>query len=384
MALTVNTNIASLAIQKNLNSAADAQATAMERIGSGLRINSAKDDAAGLQIASRLNMQITGLTAAKRNANDAISIAQTAEGALQESTSLLYRMRELTISALKDNLTDEDRGSLNKEFVQLSDELTRIAESTKFGLGLKLLDGSAGDMSFQVGANIGESERITLSLNRGFGAKSLFTASKDEAAVVGDTTTTGSRAVTAGEHIKHSIDGKGVRNQVATLNVTDAIKKDAVDATEKLRAAQEAVDNMDPADPGYGALVTDRDTAKTAADTAAKALTDAQDADKAQIQLNRQAMNDNIGAAAIAIEEALKIINSARADLGAKQNRLASSIRNMDNIIQNASASRGRIQDVDYAAETAELTKQQVLQQASTAILAQANQLPASILKLLQ
>jgi flagellin len=384
MALTVNTNIASLAIQKNLNTAADAQATAMERIGSGLRINSAKDDAAGLQIASRLNMQITGLTAAKRNANDAISIAQTAEGALQESTSLLYRMRELTISALKDNLTAEDRGSLNKEFVQLSDELTRIAESTKFGLGLKLLDGSAGDMSFQVGANIGESERITLSLNRGFGAKSLFTASKDEAAVVGDATTTGSRAVTAGEHIKHSIDGNGVRNQVTTLKVTDAIKKDAVDATDKLGVAQEAVDKTDPADQGYGALVTARDTAKTAADTATKALTDAQDSDKAQIQLNRQAMNDNIGAAAIAIEEALKIINSARADLGAKQNRLASSIRNMDNIIQNASASRGRIQDVDYAAETAELTKQQVLQQASTAILAQANQLPASILKLLQ
>jgi flagellin len=378
MALTVNTNIASLAIQKNLNGAADAQASAMERIGSGLRINSAKDDAAGLQIASRLTMQVTGLTAAKRNANDAISIAQTAEGALQESTNIIQRMRELAISAKKDSMTDIDRQSLNEEFLQLTEELTRISESTRFGT-LRLLDGSAGNMSFHVGASIGSSEQITMSLAKGFGAASLFAAPEDRAEVLGDSTTTGSRLVTKGDHVEHSIDGKGVRNLVA-LTVTPQMGDDVEVAKSVLDAAKAALaaNSTDPL------LVTGVADAETKLAAARKVLKDAQDVDAPNIALNRQAVRDNLSATILALDSSLEAINSARGELGAKQNRLVSSIRNMDNIIQNASASRGRIQDVDYAAETAELTKQQVLQQASTAILAQANQLPASILKLLQ
>lgn len=378
MALTVNTNIASLAIQKNLNTAADAQATAMERIGSGLRINSAKDDAAGLQVASRLTMQVIGLSTAKRNANDAISIAQTAEGGLQESTNLLQRMRELAISAKKDSMTEIDRQALNNEFAQLTEELTRISESTRFG-NLKLLDGSAGNMSFHVGANVGSSEEITMSLARGFGASKLFAATEDQAAVVAGATTTGSRKVTKGEHIQHSIDGKGVRNLVA-LTVTKQMHEDVKDQKVVVDAAKAELAG-DPANATFVTAVTDAE--KKLADVR-KVLSDAQDVDAPNVELNRQAMRDNLAATILALDSALETINSARGELGAKQNRLASSIRNMDNIIQNASASRGRIQDVDYAAETAELTKQQVLQQASTAILAQANQLPASILKLLQ
>jgi flagellin len=377
MALTVNTNIASLAIQKNLNGAADAQASAMERIGSGLRINSAKDDAAGLQIASRLTMQVTGLTAAKRNANDAISIAQTAEGALQESTHLIQRMRELAISAKKDSMTDADRKSLNAEFMQLTEELTRISESTRFG-SLRLLDGSAGNMSFHVGANIGDSEQITMSLSQGFGARKLFAATEDKAAVAAGATS-GSREVKKGEYIQHAIDGTGVRNLIALTDNTALL--DDVDAKKVLLdTAQAALAAL----PGDAALISNVDAAKVALDAARATLDTAVTAQAADLEMNREATRDNLAATVLALDSALERINSARGELGAKQNRLVSSIRNMDNIIQNASASRGRIQDVDYAAETAELTKQQVLQQASTAILAQANQLPASILKLLQ
>jgi flagellin len=377
MALTVNTNIASLAIQKNLNGAADAQASAMERIGSGLRINSAKDDAAGLQIASRLTMQVTGLTAAKRNANDAISIAQTAEGALQESTHLIQRMRELAISAKKDSMTDADRKSLNAEFMQLTEELTRISESTRFG-SLRLLDGSAGNMSFHVGANIGDSEQITMSLSQGFGARKLFAATEDKAAVAAGATS-GSREVKKGEYIQHAIDGTGVRNLIALTDNTALL--DDVDAKKVLLdTAQAALAAL----PGDATLISNVDAAKVALDAARATLDTAVTAQAADLEMNREATRDNLAATVLALDSALERINSARGELGAKQNRLVSSIRNMDNIIQNASASRGRIQDVDYAAETAELTKQQVLQQASTAILAQANQLPASILKLLQ
>jgi flagellin len=377
MALTVNTNIASLAIQKNLNGAADAQASAMERIGSGLRINSAKDDAAGLQIASRLTMQVTGLTAAKRNANDAISIAQTAEGALQESTHLIQRMRELAISAKKDSMTDADRKSLNAEFMQLTEELTRISESTRFG-SLRLLDGSAGNMSFHVGANIGDSEQITMSLSQGFGARKLFAATEDKAAVAAGATS-GSREVKKGEYIQHAIDGTGVRNLIALTDNT-ALLGDVDAKKVLLDTAQAALAAL----PGDAALISNVDAAKVALDAARATLDTAVTAQAADLEMNREATRDNLAATVLALDSALERINSARGELGAKQNRLVSSIRNMDNIIQNASASRGRIQDVDYAAETAELTKQQVLQQASTAILAQANQLPASILKLLQ
>ena len=283
MALTVNTNVTSLNVQKNLNRASDALSTSMTRLSSGLKINSAKDDAAGLQISTRMTSQIRGQTMAIKNANDGISIAQTAEGALQESTNILQRMRELAVQARNDSNGTDDRTALNKEFATMSDELTRIANSTNLN-GKNLIDGSAGTMTFQVGSNTGADNQITLTLGSSFDA--------------------------------------------ATLSV------------------------------GSGTVVisaVDSATAETAT-----------------------------SAAINAIDAALKTINTARADLGAAQNRLTSTISNLQNINENASAALGRVQDTDFAAETAQLTKQQTLQQASTSVLAQANQLPSAVLKLLQ
>ncbi|MBF7143804.1 flagellin domain-containing protein, partial [Pseudomonas sp. LY10J] len=270
MSLTVNTNIASLTVQNNLNKASSATATSMTRLSSGLKINSAKDDAAGLQIATRLTTQIKGLTVATKNANDATSIAQTAEGALQETTSILQRMRELAVQSRNDSNSSADRSALQSEFGQMSDELTRISTSTTFGTGMKLLDGSASALQFQVGAMTGSDQHIDLGI---------------------------------------SLDASASGLGVASVAITGS----------DVSAAHTAIDS-----------------------------------------------------AITAIDAALNSVNNTRADLGAKQNRLESTISNISNIIENATASRSTIQDVDFAAETAELTKQQTLQQASTAILSQA------------
>ncbi len=282
MALTVNTNVTSLNVQKNLNRASDALSTSMTRLSSGLKINSAKDDAAGLQIATRMTSQIRGQTMAIKNANDGISIAQTAEGAMQEQTNILQRMRELAVQSRNDSNGTSDRVALGKEFEAMSAELTRIADSTNLN-GKNLIDGSAGVMTFQVGSNSGTSNQITLTLDSGFDATTLGVDS-GTIAITGDSTTI----------------------ETAFCGALDAI------------------------------------------------------------------------------DGALKTINSTRADLGAAQNRLTSTISNLQNINENASAALGRVQDTDFASETAQLTKQQTLQQASTAILAQANQLPSAVLKLLQ
>uniref|UniRef100_A0A7C1WV75 Flagellin n=1 Tax=Pseudomonas graminis TaxID=158627 RepID=A0A7C1WV75_9PSED len=283
MALGVNTNVASLAVQKNLSKASDALSTSMTRLSSGLKINSAKDDAAGLQIATRETSQIRGQTVAIKNANDGISIAQTAEGALQESTNILQRMRELAVQSRNDTNGTADRASLNAEYGQMSDELTRIADSTNLN-GKNLLDGSASTVTLQVGSNTGTSNHIDLVLTGSFTASALGVSS-----------------------------GSG------------------------------------------GISGSDNATAHT-----------------------------NVDAAISAIDAALATINSTRSSLGASQNRLTSTISNLQNVNENATAALGRIQDTDFAAETANLTKQQTLQQASTSVLAQANQLPSAVLKLLQ
>ncbi|RJX80617.1 flagellin domain-containing protein [Pseudomonas sp. LS-2] len=285
MALGVNTNVASLAVQKNLSRASDALSTSMTRLSSGLKINSAKDDAAGLQIATRETSQIRGQTVAIKNANDGISMAQTAEGALQESTNILQRMRELAVQARNDTNSTADRTALNAEFGQMSDELTRISASTNLN-GKNLLDGSAGTMTLQVGSSTGSANRIDLVLSSKFDATSLSVAS-------------GSVAIT----------GTAGSTGTASANIDNAIT---------------------------------------------------------------------------AIDAALASINATRANLGAAQNRLSSTISNLQNVNENATAALGRIQDTDFAAETANLTKQQTLQQASTSVLAQANQLPSAVLKLLQ
>ena len=283
MALTVNTNTTSLNVQKNLNRASDALSTSMQRLSSGLKINSAKDDAAGLQISNRMSSQIRGNTQAIQNANDGISVAQTAEGALQASTDILQRMRELAVKARNGTNGTADQTATNAEFAQMSDEITRISAATNLN-GKNLLDGSAGTVTLQVGANTGSANHIDLVLSSKFDAVNL---SVDK----GTLALTGTDAATAGSNIDNAIT---------------------------------------------------------------------------------------------AIDAAIAAIGDTRASLGASQNRLTSTIANLQNIVENTTAAQGRVQDTDFAAETANLTKQQTLQQASTSVLAQANQLPSAVLKLLQ
>lgn len=210
MSLSVNTNITSLGVQKNLNKASDALSTSMSRLSSGLKINSAKDDAAGLQIANRLTSQINGLNVAVKNANDGISIAQTAEGAMQESTNILQRMRELALQSANGSNSDDDRTSLNQEFTALSGELNRISNTTTFG-GKNLLDGSFQNTSFQVGSSANE----TISFGMGNLSASGLKGSYSSAAVTGNAmqgmaaSVTGS-TTTLGETVVVGVAGSGV------------------------------------------------------------------------------------------------------------------------------------------------------------------------------
>jgi flagellin len=305
-----------------------------------------------------------------------MAIIQTAEGALDQTMNNLQRMRDLAVQAANGDKGPKERDALNAEFLKLNAEMSRTAKGTTFGAELKLLDGSAGELSFQIGANVGATEKISLTLDKSFTAEALFAAHQDKPLVAADATTSGAVAITKGEYTPLSIDGSGARNLVNT--VTDAMKDDVGTATTELKVAQATFNAI------QAPVQTDIDTlnaAKKKLSDAEKVLGDAQKSDDV---LNRPARIENIEYTIQTIDRALSQINSARADLGANQNRMMSAMENLNNMVKNAEASRGQIQDVDFAAETAELTKQQTLQQASTAILAQANQLPAAVLKLLQ
>ena len=579
MALSVNTNITSLGVQKNLNKASDALSQSMNRLSSGLKINSAKDDAAGMQIANRLNNQVKGLNVAIANANNGVSIAQTAEGAMQESTNTLQRLRELALQAANGDKSDADRVSLQQEFTAKVGELNRIASTTTFG-GRNLLDGSFQNVAFQIGANANETisfgmtdisstalkgnfseatvnstalsglaatttgsvltDKATVSGSAAVGA----TVASDNIKINGTTITFGAVAAsdlgvaaaaainkeTATTGVTASTDATGV----LTLSSTKAINLAAGDvvtasagpppvaaktdglANLKLTAnpaiattsnltsdgaitvngaavtwakgdamstvltkltnaaggaaagasatftegrlkltsgngadiklantnsgslsqlglsagttqakltddtsisvngvevkfkkgdtADAVVASINSASTGVQAskntdgtlsLFADKDiTIKDgSAGTGLKALgltTVAAKGTKTAVTMETSVSDLNILSAASsqqaiqALDDAMQQIDSQRSQLGAVQNRFASTVANLQSISQNSSAAKGRVEDADFASEAAELTKQQTLQQASTAILSQANQLPSSVLKLLQ
>ena len=473
MALSVNTNTASLTVQKNLNKASDALSTSMTRLSSGLKINSAKDDAAGLQISNRLTSQINGLSVAVKNANDGISIAQTAEGAMQESTNILQRMRELALQSANGSNSSEDRSSLQSEYSQLTSELTRISTTTTFG-GRNLLDGSFGTTAFQIGANANETINVTLgdiSANK-LGTNQISTtagvptaagkaggdlrivgsgqdvnisiadnasakdvASKLNGAISGlsaRATTTANLSLatptlTTPASVTMSVGGsdvtltgvtslEGLADQLSsnasklgvtvdydskanTLSVTSASGEnisfsgfggaaDDLLVAGSSGAAQSVVNNMVVTgdvtlDSGKAFSVL----AGTADGTDALASYFGGAAKTSELQTiseSKITTAEDSQKALAAIDKAISNIDSQRADLGAIQNRFDSTVSNLQSISENSSAARSRVQDADFASETAELTKQQTLQQASTAILSQANQLPSSVLKLLQ
>ncbi len=304
MSMYVNTNVSALNAQRNLAKSNSSLDTAYTRLASGMRINSAKDDAAGLQISNRLTSQINGLDQGNRNANDGISLAQTAEGAMDEVTSMLQRMRTLAQQSSNGSNNEDDRDALQQEYSQLSTEINRISSDTTFG-GTRLLDGNYRG-EFQVGASAAQTISFTLT---GFS----FTVS-------------GLAAASTGLSYTVSADSNG-----------DFIATSAAAAL----------------------------TWSTISDISGST------ASNAQLSMAN-------------LDLMIKSVDSKRAELGAVQNRLDSTVRNQANVSENLSAARSRIRDADFAAETATMTQQNILQQAASTILAQANQRPQSALSLLQ
>ena len=320
MALFVNTNVSSINAQRQLQNSGVELDTSFKRLSSGLRINSAADDAAGLQISDRLQSQILGLNQGNRNANDGISLAQTAEGAMDEITSMFQRIRTLSQQAANGSNTDEDRLAIQEEIRQLSAEVNRVASDTTFG-GQNLLDGTYA-ANFQVGAdavqtigfsmqNVGSTGN-TLSANGGF-------------------TLSGIAGVASG------VSGSQLSDTVGNISTTVGASADNVDFSGVYTATGISVSS----------------------------------------QANAQAVMAGMDAL-------IAVVDKKRAELGAVQNRFQSTIRNQANITENLSAAKSRIRDADFALETAKLTKNQILQQASQTILGQANQRPQAALSLLQ
>lgn len=397
MAISVNTNVTSMKAQNQLNGANSKLSTSMERLSSGLRINSAKDDAAGLQISNRMSSQVNGIGVAMRNANDGISIAQTAEGAMQESTNILQRMRDLSLQSANGSNSAKDREAMQKEVSALQTELTRIADTTSFG-GQKLLNGNYGTQSFQVGSNANE----TISISLGDISASALTKSvqkvtagafvgADVVAAYGGGTSIQDAAFT------YDADGAGTVSSAQTLKIDYSKLTGGDDFAGMADAINQALNGADES-IGVYAVVNDTGdgvnikgamggtaTLTFATGTGGSIGTAITYGAAADVSVNEIDISSYTGAqdAVSVIDAALASIDSQRADLGAVQNRMNFTINNLSNIQSNVTDARSRIQDVDFASETAQLTKQQILSQTSSAMLAQANQIPQTALSLL-
>ena len=381
MPQTINTNIASLNAQRNLNGSQMASQTAMQRLSSGLRINSAKDDAAGLAISERFTSQIRGLNQAARNANDAISLSQTAEGAMASVGDNLQRIRELAVQSANATNSSSDRAALQSEVAQLKSEIDRVATQTNFN-GTKLLDGSFTSAAFQVGANANETISVTGVQNSTIAGLGSVSAATTQSALVSGL---GAGAVAAGSLTVNGTD-IGALTAVGTSQERAA---QVVDAVNKIAGATGVNAYMDTA---TNRLVMTSGATITLAGTDNGALTGFDGATgvtaAAATTTGLTTMDiSSFAGATLAIKQvdsALGQINTSRATLGALQNRFTSTVSNLQTAAENLSASRSRIQDTDYAAETASMTKNQILQQAGMAMLAQANQAPNNVMSLLR
>jgi len=385
MAQVINTNIASLDAQRNLSANQNALNTSLQRLSSGMRINSAKDDAAGLAISNRFTAQINGMDQAGRNANDAISLSQTAEGALSEITNNLQRIRELAVQSGNATNSASDRAALNTEAQQLKAEIDRVASTTAFN-GVKLLDGSFTGATFQVGANVGETITVANIVN----AQSSALGSSSIAQVTGAAATTFG-ALAAGDV---TINGTAIGAVGANTNAADRASAlvSAINAKGSTTGVYATVLSSSPtqivltnsgsvpATPSILLALTG------GASTASTGLTAATTAPTVATGFAALDLSSAAGAntAITQMDAALDSVDTGRATLGALQNRFSSVVANLQTASENLSASRSRIQDTDFAAETANLTRAQILQQAGTAMLAQANALPQSVLTLLK
>ncbi|TVU63838.1 flagellin [Vibrio atlanticus] len=376
MAITVNTNVSALVAQRNLSNANNMLNQSLERLASGSRINSAKDDAAGLQISNRLEAQVSGIDVAVRNANDGISIMQTAEGAMNETTNIMQRMRDLSLQASNGSNSQSERTAIQEEVTALNDELNRIAETTSFG-GKKLLNGSFGHTSFQIGGSSGEAVQI--------GLKSMRT----------DDINMGGFSYVANGMASDSWEVKSNQNDM-TMSFTDrfgqpqeiTINAKSGDDIEELATyinGQTDLVSASVNDEGQLQIyMSGEDTAGTISFSGSLA------SELSMSAGSYESVDDinvtDVGGAQRAVsilDTAMKYVDSHRSELGAMQNRFDHAINNLENVHENLATSNSRIKDTDYAKETTQMLKQQILQQVSTTILAQAKQAPNLALTLL-
>jgi flagellin len=462
MALNINTNVASLNAQRSLMKSSDALAGSLQRLSSGLRINTAKDDAAGLAIATRFTAQIRGLEQASRNANDAISLSQVAEGALDQMTSMLQRIRELAVQSATGSNSASDRAALDAEVQQLSSEITRVAEVTSFN-GIEILNGNfAAGKSFHIGSeaddgnqtisfsvdNMRSDELKSYSVVIGGGAANG--ADGLDVTVAGDTNAglangsarllaaamndldEGFRA-SANNNVKLDFDtnfatvtqvtinnktanwgaGTDVAGMASALNsalqgTTQSVQVN--DTNDGLIIRDSLGENLDVTVTGDSYTLTNQDVQGASAIAGADGATVSaygavtahnKDTFSTGVEANMAFLSSKNGAAATladqtvltdnaanstiaVVDSAIATINDARANLGAVQNRFQATVSGLATTLENLNASRGRITDADFAAESAKLTRNQILQQAGTAMLAQANSLPQAALSLLQ
>jgi flagellin len=473
MAQVINTNIASLNAQRNLNNSQSALGTALERLSTGLRINSAKDDAAGLAISERMTAQIRGLNQAARNANDGISLTQAAEGAMQETGNILQRMRELALQSANSTNNSSDRQAMQAEVAQLQQEIDRIALTTEFN-GQRIIDGSFTGASFQVGANanqtidfsigsvkgssigsiasetgteVGAATATDITISVGGSAATPITSSANftgnayqdassafaKAAAINDagisgltvsastsgTQTVGAIGGTAADTYNLTINGVAVfTNTDVAIALTNTQLRDAINGVSNQTGVIASLNggdmtltaadgrNIDITESGTGFVAGTDGLTVTGGDfdgvlrgslSVSATETIAIGGTVANLGLSASIAKDSLGvdsidigtaegaqSAILRLDAALGSVNSLRGDLGAIQNRFSSVISNLNSSSENLSASRSRIQDADFAAESAALTRGQILQQAGVAMLAQANALPNNVLSLLR
>ena len=369
--ITINSNISAKQAQNSLNTNQSNLQDNMLQLTTGLRINSAADDAAGMQIANRMETQMGGMAVAQRNASDAISLAQTAEGAMQESTNVMNRVRDLALQSYNDTNTDDDRDAIQKEVEQLKAEVNRIATTTNFA-GIDLLDGSSSDMTFQIGA--GANETISFGIDSMMG-KDLGAEIQD--GQTGATITDGVIANDPFELIIKS-DEEGGENQ--TIEVAKGTSVD--DAVDQI--------NSELSDLGFDAqaIYDDSGSAPVIDIVAHKdevALIDPLDPIK-NLSVDQIDVSTQAGAqkALVVLDEALMEVDDQRSELGAVQNRLESTINNLTSMEENLGVAQSGIMDADFAEQTVEMTSNQMLMQAGTSVLAQAKTMPQYASMLLQ
>lgn len=422
MAQVINTNSLSLLTQNNLNKSQSSLSSAIERLSSGLRINSAKDDAAGQAIANRFTANIKGLTQASRNANDGISIAQTTEGALNEINNNLQRVRELAVQSQNGTNSDSDVQSIQQEIQQRLEEIDRVSNQTQFN-GVKVLT-SDNKLSIQVGANDGEKIDIDLkkidtstlgltnfSVDSKFDEKALsakidngdtvtLTNKKTKVEIQIDSNTAAPKAAAGlfkndagyavkgddGKYYGATVNANGKVTWNSTTPIADESKIDKTTAITELKSADKTVavktDSLATNQELYSYTKENGDAAfviKNADGSYNRASVDAKTGDVSvgtKISSNPDVLET--------IDNALKIVDSQRSSLGAIQNRFDSAITNLGNTVNNLSSARSRIEDSDYATEVSNMSRAQILQQAGTSVLAQANQTTQNVLSLLR